>query len=149
MLQCRRREFAVTIEPIDCTAEGTGVADRLGWVGAQLGAGLTVVLVVEAGSEEERGLLSDRSTGSVWSSAGHGWGEEGSVLQTGSVFTFRSVGCEQSSPTSACWREQRGGGGVRKLSQEKKRKNPPQRNIYFRTEKPLKEHFPHYDTAGG
>ncbi len=91
------------MEPIDCTAEGIGVADRLGWVTALLGAGLTVVLVVEAGSEEERGLLSDRSTGSVWSSAGHGSGEEGSVLHTsGSVFTFRSVGCEQSSPTSAC-----------------------------------------------
>lgn len=53
------------MEPIDCTAEGTGVADRLGWVTASLGAGLTVVFVVEAGSEEERGLLSDRSTGSV------------------------------------------------------------------------------------
>lgn len=93
----------VTMEPMDCTVEGTGVADRLGWVTAPLGAGLTVVLVVEAGSEEERGLLSDRSTGSVWSSAGHGCGEDGSVLQTGgSVFTFRSVGCEQSSPTFAC-----------------------------------------------
>lgn len=102
LLQWRRWEFVVTMEPIDCTAEGMGVADRLGWVTTQLGAGLTVVLVVEAGSEEERGLLSDRSTGSVWSSAGHGWGEEGSVLQTGSIFTFRSVGCEQSSPTSAC-----------------------------------------------
>lgn len=94
------------MEPIDCTAEGTGVADRLGWVTALLGAGLTVVLVVEAGSEEARGLFRDRSTGSVWSSAGHCWGEEGSVLQSGdSVFTFRSVGCGQSTPTSACWRE--------------------------------------------
>lgn len=91
----------VTIEPIDCTAEGTGVADRLGWATAPLGAGLTVVLVADTGSEEERGLLRDRSTGSVWSSAGHGWGEEGSVLQTGSsVFTFRSVGCGQL--TCAC-----------------------------------------------
>lgn len=95
----------VTMEPIDCTADGMGVADRLGWVTAPLGAGLTVMLMVEAGSEEERGLLSDRSTGSVWSSAVHGWGDEGSVLQPGcSVFTFRSVGCEQSFPTSACWR---------------------------------------------
>lgn len=94
--------FAVTMEPIDCT--GTGVADRPGWLTMPLGAGLTVALV-EAGSEEERGLLSDRSTGSVWSSAGHGWGDEGSVLHSGcSVFTFRSVGCEQSSPTSACWK---------------------------------------------
>lgn len=60
-----------------------------------------MVLVAEAGSEEERGLLRDRSTGSVWSSVGDGWGEEGSVLQTGdSVFTFRSVGCGQL--TSAC-----------------------------------------------
>lgn len=91
------------MEPIDCTAEGTGVADRLGWVTALLGAGLTVVLVVEAGSEEERGLLRDRSTGSVWSSAGHGGGDEGSVLQTGdSVFTFRSVGCGPLTPTSPC-----------------------------------------------
>lgn len=56
------------MEPIVCTAEGTGVADRLGWVTALLGAGLTVVLVVEA----ERGLLSERSTGSVWSSVGLG-----------------------------------------------------------------------------
>lgn len=56
------------MEPIDCTAEGTGVADRLGWVTALLGAGLTVVLIVEA----ERGLLSERSTGSVWSSVGLG-----------------------------------------------------------------------------
>lgn len=61
-----------TIEPIDCTPDGTGVADRLGWVTALLGAGLTVVLMVVAGSEEERGLLSDRSTGSVWSSAADG-----------------------------------------------------------------------------
>lgn len=96
-------EVVVTIEPIDCTAEGTGVADRLGWVTALLGAGLTVVLVVEAGSEEERGLLRDRSTGSVWSSAGLCWGEEGSVLQSGdSVFTFKSVGCVQSTTASAC-----------------------------------------------
>lgn len=57
-----------TMEPIDCTAEGTGVADRVGWVTALLGAGLTVVLVVQA----ERGLLSERSTGSVWSSVGLG-----------------------------------------------------------------------------
>lgn len=60
------------MEPIDCTAEATGVADRLGCVTTLLGAGFTVMLDVEAGSEEERGLLSDRSTGSVWSSAGHG-----------------------------------------------------------------------------
>lgn len=97
--------LVVTMEPIDCTAEGTGVADRPGWLVATLGAGLTVVLVVEAGREEERGLLMDRSTGSVWSSAGHGCGDEGSVLNPGcSVFTFRSVACELSSPTSACWR---------------------------------------------
>lgn len=94
----------VTMEPIDCTADGTGVADSPGWVAAPPGAGLTVALTVEAGSEEERGLLSDRSTGSVWSSAAHGCGDDGSVLQTGcSTFTFRSVGCEQSRPTSACW----------------------------------------------
>ena len=97
-----RWEVVVTMEPIDCTEVETGVAERWVWVMAPLGAGLTVMLVVEAGSVEERGLLSDRSTGSVWSSARHGWGEEGSVLQTGSVFTFRSVGWEQSSPTSAC-----------------------------------------------
>lgn len=97
------------MEPIDCTVEGTGVADKLGWVITLLGAGLTVVLVDEAGREEERGLLSDRSTGSVWSSAVPGGGEEGSVLQTSnSVFTFtKSVGCEPSSPTSACWSKQR------------------------------------------
>lgn len=59
------------------------------------------MVLVEAGSEEKRGLLRDRSTGSVWSSVGDGWGEEGSVLQTGaSVFTFSSVGCGQL--TSAC-----------------------------------------------
>lgn len=98
-------EFVFTMEPIDCTVVGTGVADRLGWVTRPLGAGLTVMLVVQDGCEEERGLLSERSTGSVWSSAAHGSGEEGSVLHTaGSNFTFRSVGCEQSSPTSACWR---------------------------------------------
>lgn len=57
----RREEFVVTMEPMDCTVEGTGVAGRPGWDEALLGAGLTVVLVVEA----ERGLLSDRSTGSV------------------------------------------------------------------------------------
>lgn len=62
----RRKEFVFTMEPMDCTVEGTGVADRPGWDMALLGAGLTVELVVEA----ERGLLSDRSTGSVWSSAG-------------------------------------------------------------------------------
>lgn len=63
--------FALTIEPIDWTPDGTGVADRPGWLTAVLGAGLTVALadVVAAGSEAERGLLSDRSTGSVWSSA--------------------------------------------------------------------------------
>lgn len=54
------------MEPIDCTEDGTGVAHRLGWDTELLGAGLTVVLVVDV----ERGLLSDRSTGSVWSSAG-------------------------------------------------------------------------------
>lgn len=98
-------EFVFTMEPMDCTVVGTGVADRLGWVTRPLGAGLTVVLVVEDGCEDERGLLSERSTGSVWSSAAHGSGEEDSVLHTaGSDFTFRSVGCEQSSPTSACWR---------------------------------------------
>lgn len=48
------------------------MADRLGWVTAPLGAGLTVALMVAAGSDEERGLLSDRSTGSVWSSAADG-----------------------------------------------------------------------------
>lgn len=84
------------MEPMDCTAEGTGVADRPGWLTAPPGAGFTVVLAEEAGSEEERGLLRDRSTGSVWSSDGDGWGDEGSVLQRGdSVFTFRSVGCGQ------------------------------------------------------
>lgn len=91
------------MEPIDCNAEGRVVAVKVVVVKIWLGAGLVVVHVVYTGSGEERGLLSDRSTGSVWSSAGHGWGEEGSVLQTGSVFTFRSVGCEQSSPTFACW----------------------------------------------
>lgn len=96
LLKTEELEFIVTMEPMDCTAEGTGVADRLGWVTALLGAGLTVVLVVQA----ERGLLSERSTGSVWSSVGLGRGEEGSVLH--SFFTFRSVGCEQSLPTSAC-----------------------------------------------
>lgn len=55
------------MEPMDCTAEGTGVAERPGWVTALLGAGLTVAL---ATVEVERGLLSDRSTGSSWSSAG-------------------------------------------------------------------------------
>lgn len=95
----------VTMEPMDCMAEGTGVADRPGWVMTPLGAGLTARPMVEAGSEEERGLWSDRSTGSVWSSAGRGSGEDGSVLHAGSVFTLRSVGCEQSSPTSACWRK--------------------------------------------
>lgn len=54
------------MEPIDCMEDGTGVADRLGWDTEPLGAGLTAVLVVEV----ERGLLRDRSTGSVWSSAG-------------------------------------------------------------------------------
>ena len=94
------------MEPIDCTAEGIDVTDMLWWVRMLLGAGFTVVLVVEAGSEEERGLLRDRSTGSSWSSAGHGSGEDGSVLHTGdSVFTFRSVGCGQSPNASACWRE--------------------------------------------
>lgn len=92
------------MEPMACIAEGIDMADRPGWIMIPLGAGLTVMAVMEAGSEEGRGLLSDRSTGSVWSSAGHGSGEDGSVLQTGSVFTFRSVGCEQSSPTSARWR---------------------------------------------
>lgn len=85
-------EVVFTMEPIDCTVVGMGVADRLGWPMAQLGAGLTVIVAVEAGSEEGRGLLSDKSTGSVWSSAGHCVGEEGSVLQVSSVFTFRSVG---------------------------------------------------------
>lgn len=61
-----------TIEPIDCTPDGTGVADKLGWVTTPLGAGLTVAPMVAAGSDEERGLLSDRSTGSVWSSAAEG-----------------------------------------------------------------------------
>lgn len=46
-----------------------GVADRPGRLTAGLGAGLTVVAAAVAGSDEERGLLSDRSTGSVWSSA--------------------------------------------------------------------------------
>lgn len=54
------------MEPIDCTEEGTGVAERLGWDTELPGAGLTVVLAVDA----ERGLFRDRSTGSVWSSAG-------------------------------------------------------------------------------
>lgn len=66
------KRSAFTIEPIDCTPDGTGVADRLGWLTAPLGAGLTVVLMVAAGSDEDRGLLSDRSTGSVWSSAADG-----------------------------------------------------------------------------
>lgn len=65
------------MEPIDWTPDGTGVAERPGWLTAGLGAGLTVTLAVVvavvaavAGSEEEdRGLLSDRSTGSIWSSA--------------------------------------------------------------------------------
>lgn len=51
------------MEPMDCTADGTGVADRPGWV--LLGAGLTVALDFDTWVEEERGLLSDRSTGSV------------------------------------------------------------------------------------
>lgn len=101
------------MEPIDCTVEGTGVADRLGWATTLPGAGLTVVFVVGGGSGVERGLLSDRSTGSVWSSAGVGSGEHCSALQLGSsVFTCRSVGWEKSLPTSACWR--RGGPGIRK-----------------------------------
>lgn len=33
---------SVTMEPMDCTVDGTGVADRPGWV--LLGAGLTVAL---------------------------------------------------------------------------------------------------------
>lgn len=53
----------VTMEPMDCTADGTGVADRPGWV--LLGAGLTVALDFGTWTAEERGLLSDRSTGSV------------------------------------------------------------------------------------
>ena len=58
------------MEPIDCTAEeGTGVADRPGCVTMAPGEGLTAVVLV---AEAERGLLSDRSTGSVWSSAGLG-----------------------------------------------------------------------------
>lgn len=35
-------EGSVTMEPMDCTVDGTGVADRPGWV--LLGAGLTVAL---------------------------------------------------------------------------------------------------------
>lgn len=98
--------FVVTMEPIDCTVEGTGVADRLCWVTMLLGAGLTVVFVVDTGCEEERGLFSERSTGSVWSSAGHCCGEDGSILHLGnSVFKFMFVACEKSAPISACWRE--------------------------------------------
>lgn len=54
---------SVTMEPMDGTADGTGVAGRPGWV--LPGAGLTVVLTFDAGTEEWHGLLSDRSTGSV------------------------------------------------------------------------------------
>lgn len=54
---------SVTMEPMDCTADGTGVADRPGWV--LVGAGLTVALDFDTWTAEERGLLSDRSTGSV------------------------------------------------------------------------------------
>lgn len=83
---------------MDCTAEGTGVAVRLGWVAVLLGGGLTVVLVTETVCEDIRGLLRDRSMGWFWSSVGHCEGEEGSVLQAGvSVFIFRLVGCGQSS----------------------------------------------------
>lgn len=62
------------MEPIDWTPDGMGVADRPGRLTAGLGVGLTVALATVvaaavAGSDEERGLLSDRSTGSVWSSA--------------------------------------------------------------------------------
>lgn len=60
------------MEPIDWTPDGTGVAERPGWLGAGLTVTLAAVVVVVAtlaGSEEDRGLLSDRSTGSIWSSA--------------------------------------------------------------------------------
>lgn len=87
---------------------GMGVADSVG-IATELGTGLAVG--VETG-REERGLPSDRSTGSVWSSGGR---EKSSVVvsvavQRGggdtawvfSVLIFRSVGWGHSSPTSAC-----------------------------------------------
>lgn len=89
---------------------GMWFADSVGGA-TELGAGLAVVDGVETG-REGRGLPSDRSTGSVWSSGGRekssvvvsvavqrGGGDTGWVF---SVLIFRSVGWGHSSPTSAC-----------------------------------------------
>ena len=107
------------MEPSDCkVVVGMGVAVdvRLGGAPAPPGAGLAVVVAVDTGSEEGRGLLSDRSTGSVWSSAGAGSagaagegageppGRDSSFTAWISDFTFRSTGwlpskCSVSSLT--------------------------------------------------
>lgn len=74
-----------------------------------MGAGLTGVAagIVAIGSKG-RGLLSDRSTGSVWS------GTAGCVLMMqrggGEDFSFRSVGSGQSSSGSCFCRERKSGG---------------------------------------
>lgn len=88
---------SVTMEPMDWTAEGTGVAGRPGWV--LPGAGLTVGLALDAGAEEERGLFSDRSTGSVWS----GSGDVLSVLKSGC--SSLTSGLQTSPPAPPCGRK--------------------------------------------
>lgn len=94
----------VTMEPMDGTADGTGVAGRPGVVPP--GAGLTVGPAFEAGTEEGRGLLSDRSTGSVWSCSG----DARSVLTSACSSLTSGRGLQASAPSCGRkgeWSDQR------------------------------------------
>lgn len=99
------------------------------------GAGLTGVTagMVVIGSKG-RGLLSDKSTGSVWS-ASAGW-----VLMMqrggGEDFSFRSVGSGQSSSGSCfCQGRERGQKGKKKNSQCENRKTESRTEIEQKKQK--------------